>query len=63
MGSKSPTITWQGTHNEIMKLIAKTNMSCLDLNIHKSKEVLTYESKMEITYYFMVLTTNEVMTC
>jgi len=65
MASKSPTITWQGTHNEIMKLITKTNVSCLDLNIHKSKEVVvvTHESKMGVTYYSMVLATNEKMAC
>ncbi len=62
MALKSPTITWQGTHNEIMKLITKTNMSCLHLNIHKSKKiVVTHESKVGITYYSMVLATNERM--
>jgi hypothetical protein len=37
-------------------------MSCLYLNIHKSKEVVvTHESKVGITYYSMVLATNERM--
>jgi hypothetical protein len=46
-----------------MKLITKTNMSCQDLNIHKSKEVIiiTQESKIGITYCSMVLATNEMM--
>jgi hypothetical protein len=45
--------------------IAKTNMSCPDLDIHKSKEtiVVTHESKTIIIYYSMVLTTNEGMAC
>jgi hypothetical protein len=48
-----------------MKLITKTNMSCQDLNIHKSKEaiIVTHESKMEIAYFSMVLATNEGMPC
>jgi hypothetical protein len=46
-----------------MKLITRTNMSCPNLDIHKSKEnvVITHESKMEIIYCSMVSTTNERM--
>jgi hypothetical protein len=60
-----PIVIGQGTHNEFMKLIIRTNVSCPNLDIHKSKEAIaiTYESKMGITYYSMVLTTNEVMAC
>jgi hypothetical protein len=65
VASKNLVVTWQGTHNEFMKLITKTNMSCQDLNIHKSKEaiIVTHESKMEIAYFSMVLATNEGMPC
>ncbi len=65
MVSKKFIITWQGTHIEFMKLITKTNMSCQDQDIHKSKEVIivTHESKAEITYCSMVLATNEGMAC
>lgn len=61
--SKSPTITWQGAHYEFIKLITKANVSCPNMDIHKSKEVVTQESKTSITYYSMVLATNEGMTC
>jgi hypothetical protein len=46
-----------------MKLITRTNMTYLDLNIHKLKKVVlvTYESKAGIRYCSMVLTTNEGM--
>ncbi len=57
MASKSPIVTWQGTHNELMKLITRTNVSCLDLDMHKSKDIIT------ITHQSMVLTTNERMAC
>jgi hypothetical protein len=65
MASKNPTITWQGIHSEYMKLIIRTNVSCLELDNHKSKEaiVVTYESKVGITYYSMDLATNEGMAC
>jgi hypothetical protein len=33
IASKSHTITWQGTHIEFMKLITRTNLSCLNLAI------------------------------
>jgi len=53
------------THSEFMKLITRTNMSCPNLDFDKSKGniIITHESKMEIIYYFMVLTTNERMAC
>jgi hypothetical protein len=63
MASKSPTITWQGAHYDFMKLITRANVSCPNLDIHKSKDVITQESKARITYYSMVLATNEGMTC
>jgi hypothetical protein len=65
MASKNLIIAWKGTHIEFMKLITKTNMSCQDLNIHKSKEanIVTYESKEGITYCSMVLATNEGIAC
>jgi hypothetical protein len=65
MTLKSPIITWQDTHNEFMKLITRINMSCPNLNIHKSKKVIdvTHESKAGITYCSMVLTTNDRMAC
>jgi hypothetical protein len=48
-----------------MKSITKTNMSCQDLNIHKSKEaiIVAHESKVEIAYCSIVLATNEGMAC
>jgi hypothetical protein len=63
--SKIPIVIGQGIHNEFMKLIIKTNESCPNLDIHKSKEVIvvTHEFKMGITHYSMVLTTNEGMAC
>jgi hypothetical protein len=35
-------------HSEFIKLTTRTNASCLDLRIHKSKEVVvvTHESEM-----------------
>ncbi len=65
VASKNIIVTWQGTHSEFMKLITKTNMSCQDLDIHKSKEaiIITHESKVEIAYCSMVLATNERMAC
>jgi hypothetical protein len=62
---KSPMVTWQNTHSEFMKLIIRTNVLCLNLDIHKSKEVVvvTHESKMGITYCSMILATNEMMAC
>jgi hypothetical protein len=58
-GLKNPTITWQGTQSEFIKLITRTNVQCLDFDIHKSKHVvgITHESKMGITYCSKVLTT------
>ncbi len=38
--SNKPIITWQGTHYEFTKLIISANVSCLDLNIHKPKDVV-----------------------
>jgi hypothetical protein len=51
--------------HEFIKLITKIEVSCPNLNIHKSKEVIvvTHESKVGITYCFMVLATNEEMAC
>ncbi len=51
--------------SEFMKLITRTNVSCLDLDIHKSKEivVVTHESKTIIIDCSMVLATNERMAC
>jgi hypothetical protein len=48
-----------------MKLITRTNVSYLDLHIHKSKEivVVTHESKARIIDCSMVLATNEGMAC
>jgi hypothetical protein len=52
------------THYELMKFITRTNVSYLDFNIHKSKEiVVTQESKVGITYISVVLVINERMTC
>ncbi len=50
-------------HNEFIKLTTKTNVSCLDLGIHKSKEVVvvTHDFKVGIAYCSMVLATNERM--
>jgi hypothetical protein len=58
-------VAWQCTHNKFIKLITRTNVSCLDLDIHKSKEVIvvTHESKVRITYCSMVLATNVGMAC
>ncbi len=55
----------QGPHYEFMKLIIGPNVSCLDLNIHKSKEtiVITHESKVNIAYCSLFLATNERLTC
>jgi ABC-type cobalamin/Fe3+-siderophores transport system ATPase subunit len=52
-------------HIEFIKLTTRTNVSCLDLGIQKSKEVivLTHESEMGITYCSMVLIINEGMAC
>jgi hypothetical protein len=65
VASKSPIVTWQGTHSEFMKLITITNVSYSDLNIHKSKEivVVTHESKARIIDCSIVLATNEGMAC
>ncbi len=48
-----------------MKLMTSADVSCLDLDIHKSNEVVvvTHESKAVITYCSMVLATNEGMAC
>jgi hypothetical protein len=45
--------------------IAKTSMSCPNLDIQKLKKtiVVTHESKAGITYCSMVLATNEGMAC
>jgi ABC-type cobalamin/Fe3+-siderophores transport system ATPase subunit len=52
-------------HTKFIKLATRTNVSCLDLGIHKSKEVVvvTHEYEMGITYCSMVLATNEGMAC
>jgi len=52
-------------HVEFIKLTTRTNVSCLDLGIHKSKDivVVTHEFEMGITYCSMVLATNERMAC
>ncbi len=52
-------------HAKFIKLATRTNVSCLDLGIHKSKEVVvvTHEYEMGITYCSMVLATNEEMAC
>jgi hypothetical protein len=64
-GFKKSHVTWQGTHCEFMKLMTSASVTCLDLNIHKSNEVVavTHESKVGITYCSMVLATNERMAC
>jgi hypothetical protein len=65
MALKSPTVTWQGTHYEFMKLMTSANVSRPDLDIHKSNEIIavTHESKTNITDCSVVLTTNEGMAC
>lgn len=64
-GLNNPIVTWQGTHCELIKQIKRTNVSYLDLNIHKSKEafVVTQDSKVNNKYRSMVLATNQRMTC
>jgi len=59
MVSKNATITWQGTHCEFIKLITMVNVSCPDLDIHKSKDAIaiTQDSMVGITYSSMVLET------
>jgi hypothetical protein len=61
--SRRLVVAWQGTHHELMKLIIRTNVSCLDVYIHKSKEtiVIFKKSKTNVTYSSMVLATNERM--
>jgi hypothetical protein len=57
MVSKSPIVTWQGTHCEFIKLIKRANVSCPHLDIHKSKDVVVVieDSRARITYSSMVL--------
>jgi hypothetical protein len=51
VASKMLIITCQGTHCEFKKLITSTNVSCPNLDIHKSNEhvVVTQDFKARIT--------------
>jgi hypothetical protein len=63
VASKGPIATWQGTPIEFMKLI-KIKVSCLNLDIHNSKEVFLITWIQSENYVlFHGLNTNERMTC
>jgi hypothetical protein len=47
IASKSPTITWQGTHCEFMKLITRSKVPCPSLDIHKSNDVVVANTKIQ----------------
>jgi len=53
------------TQCEFMKLITRANVSCLDVDIHKSKEVfpMIQDFKTNTTIFSVVLATNLGMAC
>jgi hypothetical protein len=65
IASKSPNITWHGTHYEFMKLITKSKVPCPSLDFHKSNEVVvvTHKFNASNTYLSMVLATKNEMAC
>ncbi len=63
IASKSPIVTWKGTHYEFMKLITRAKVLCLDMDIQKLHEtfVVTQKWKVGSTYLSMVLATKDRM--
>jgi hypothetical protein len=57
LGSKNATVTWQGTHWSSMKFMTNAKMSHLDLDIHRSKEVMVvaYFATANTTYLSIIL--------
>ncbi len=56
--SNIPTITWQGTHSSLMKLITNAKVSKLDLDIQRSTMVVAHSAMEGNTYNSIVLANN-----
>jgi hypothetical protein len=54
IASKRPIATWQSTQCEFMKLITRTNVSCPNLDIHKSKVVVVVIQNYKVRSQFFL---------